>query len=238
MMVPPDSMFCFGAVAGILLAIFVMLPLLLRKKKPDVLTERDWRIAISNMTRRKALGLLADKPSAVVSGFIITRSETQGALLQDAAIVYESGVRWATPTEMWELMHPTPPVVAQARSAAMRLLTTPPSSGVSPLEHIATILEENSPDYSNQLRFDFTKIRSVKDTIEDLKDLIDLTTWQQDCVNRSAIWLTGLSNIDDTWWQQFIEYVDTLTTQLEHERTRESLIELVSRVVAHPADAL
>jgi hypothetical protein len=237
-MVPPDSMFCFGAVAGILLAILVMLPLLLRKKKPDVPTERDWRIAISNMTRRKALGLLADKPNAVVSGFIITRSETQGSGLQDAAIVFQSGVRWAKPTEMWELMHPTPPELAQARSAAMHHLTTPPSSGVAPLDHYATLIEENSPEYSNQLRFDFTKIRSVKDTIEDLKDLVDLTTWQQDCVSRSAIWLTGLSNIDDAWWQKFIEYVDTLTTQPEHKQTRESLIELVSRVVAHPADAL
>jgi hypothetical protein len=207
-----------------------------RITSPSPLTERDWKIVISNMTRRKALGLLADNVNNHVQGFVISRAGSQAV-----ALVYQSGVRWLEPSDMWDVMHPTPPhvaMLARANRANIAAMTTPVPEGVDVLDHYATLIEENSPEHWNQLRFDFTKIRSVFDTIEDLKELIDLTTWQQDCVDRAAIWLSGLSDVNDTWWQQFIKYVDTLTTQPEHEQTRESLIELVSRVVAHPADAL
>lgn len=232
---PVDSVFCFGAAAGILLAVLILLPVLLRHKpkSPDCPTEKDWKIVISNMTRRKATELLADRPENRVEGFVVA---FPGA--QRVALVYQSGVRWLEPAEMWEVMHPTNPLLLQAQAEAMRVLTTPVPQGVDPLDHVATLLEENSPEYWYQLRFDFTKIRSVPDTIEDLKELTDLTTWQKDCVDRAAIWLSGLSEVNDAWWQQFIEYVDTLTTQPEQDQTREGLIELVSRVIAHPADAL
>jgi hypothetical protein len=234
--------FLFGAVLGAVLMYVCMRYRQVthdarRAVQPSPLSERDWKIVISNMTRSKALGLVNEKPGNHIQGFVISREGSQAV-----ALVYQSGVRWLEPGDMWEVMHPTDPKVAtllaQSHAANVQHLATPVPFDVAPLDHFAAILEENSPEHYNQLRFDFTKIRSVSDTIEDLKELIDLTTWQQDCVGRAAIWLSGLSDVNDAWWQQFIKYVDTLTTQPEHEQTRESLIELVSRVVAHPADAL
>jgi hypothetical protein len=239
---PIDSVFCFGAAAGILLTVLIFLPILLRHrpKTPDCPTEKDWKITISNMTRRKAMGLLGDRPENRVEGFVVA---FPGA--QRVALVYQSGVRWLEPAEMWEVMHPTPAdvaahqaVMAAAQAANLVHLTTPVPEGVDSLDHVATLLEENNPEYWYQLRFDFLKIRSVADTIEDLKELSGLTAQQKECVDRAAIWLSGLSEVNDAWWQDFIKYVDTLTTQPEHEQTRESLIELVSRVIAHPADAM
>jgi hypothetical protein len=67
----------------------------------------DWPIIFDRMTCRKSRGILEDRPGSYVGGFVITRAGDQLT-----AIVYQAGVRWLTPGEMWELMHPTPKEVA------------------------------------------------------------------------------------------------------------------------------
>lgn len=188
---------------------------------------------VDRLTRMKADSLTQD--GGKITGFIITFEKTRD---YGRAVVELGAVRWMSKDEMWELMHPTPVTSVQpkieepVRGYCASMITAEQIGAYSnPLR------EDDPTEGWYQTRFDFTRIRSAADTIVDLKELVDLTVWQQDTVERAAVWLSGLAEVGDIWWTQFIECVDTLDVG-DNEGVRERLIEMVGQVVATPVDAL
>lgn len=205
---------------------------------PEILGKYILHAGVDKMTHRKATELLKGNSSSVlpwpapyISGVVITHP---GDLYARRTLVEMGAVRTFTNDEFWEVMHPTPPGL---KALTGEYFEKRPADNVS-AEQLTIYVEREDPTESwYQQKFDFTKIRSVKDTIADLQELVDLTVWQQDTVSRAAIWLSGLAEVNDAWWTEFIRLVDLLTEKPDDDHTRESLIELVSRVVATPVDA-
>ncbi len=207
---------------------------------------RDYGIVaqVDKHTQQKTLDILRTEKGSRITGFIIAL-ENHVSL---ARVVVELGaVRWMDKQVFWDTMHPSNifPKPAELPAAPANWLAiqriTEDLSEAAARTSDATDEQVSfycTPDgeIGYQEKFDFTKIRSVRDTIADLKELVDLTVWQQDTVDRAAIWLSGLAEVDDAWWQKFTGMVDILSQPI-HDSTRESLIELVSRVVATPVDA-
>lgn len=195
------------------------------KSKPVLITPSPPPVfigGVDRMTVRKANELLdVYSTGGAVTGFIITVRNGERMLVELGAVCTYSNEAF------WKVMHPDP-IGVMYRSMFGNVTDY--------LSNRESDREEPTESW-HQEKFDFTKIRSVKDTIADLQELVDLTTWQQDTVSRAAVWLSGLAEVNEAWWTEFIRLVDLLTDKPDDDHTRESLIELVSRVVATPVDA-
>lgn len=238
--------FVFGLIAGAALTascwhVSKFYEWLKNFEKPKSLPALDLS-TLDTMTLRKVKEIIKIEsspsifPKPYISGIILTNN---AFVCGSRTVVELGGVRTFTKEEFWEVMHPN----NRLYHPVNRFLLNQQTQGnwlagdLSAEQFYTYTQREESTEGWQQEKFDFTKIRSVKDTIADLQELVDLTAWQQDTVSRAVIWLSGLAEVNNAWWTQFIELVDLLTDKPDDDHTRESLIKLVSRVLAPPVSA-